>query len=123
VEFRAGLFTLAEAGVSLVPILVRVGPDEHETIYEVWANTHAAGLGTLLQALATQESIAIDLYGDGNHPVRTLRVPNELQAFAGEAQRLTSGAAQLSEDAFHQARQVVYRQYPTVRALWKALKV
>jgi hypothetical protein len=122
VEFRAGLFTLADAGVVLIPILVRVGPEERETIYEAWGNDYAAGLDNLLQAFATQESIAVHFYSDGNRLAQTVRVDNELQPFASEAQRMSLGATELSEDAFHQARQAVYRQYPSVRALWKALK-
>jgi hypothetical protein len=122
VEFRAGLFTAEGSGVVLVPVLVRIGPAEDEHLYEAWGNENATGLGELLEALAVRESIVVCLHGDDNHLERTLRVPNALQAFAAEARRLTASVAPLSGDAFHQARQAVYKQHPTVWSLWKALK-
>jgi hypothetical protein len=122
VEFRAGLFTpLAAGGVGL-PVLVRIGPVERGTVYEAWASEYGPGLSKLLQALAAQECLAISLYGDSYHVERTLRVPNDLRTFAREVLSQTGGMPRLSADAMHQARQAVYRQYPTARALWKALE-
>lgn len=122
VEFRAGLFTPVAGGGVGLPVMVRIGPDEGENVYEAWANEYGSGVRGLLEALAAQECLAISLYGDSYHVERTLRVPNDLRTFAREVLSLTGGMPPLSPDAMHQARQAVYRQYPTVRSLWKALK-
>jgi hypothetical protein len=122
VEFRAGLFTQPSTGTALVPILVRVGRGEPEDIYEAWANEFGPGAAALLEALAAQERIGVQLYGDACRLERSLRVPNPLRAFAPAALAEVAGARPLSADAFHQARQAVYKQHATPWSLWRALK-
>jgi hypothetical protein len=122
IEFRAGIFRLATADTVLVPVLVRVGPDEPENLYEAWANEYLSGLGSLMEALAVQERLAIFLYGDGCHLEQVFRVPNQLQDFAKEFLRVNASVRPLSLDAFHEARQAAYKRYPTVLSLWKGLK-
>lgn len=121
VNFRAGVFTQDETGLSLVPVLVCLGPEEPENIYEAWLNDDERGMLGTLEALATQEAIVLELYGDGCRLERTLRVPNPLRPFAAAARRLVAGMRPWSSDALHQARTNVYRQYPRVRSLWRAL--
>jgi hypothetical protein len=122
IEFRAGLFTQEESGLDLVPVLVRLGPEEPENIYEAWVNEYGQGAEETLAALGTQESIDLHLYGGDGRLERTLRVANPLRAFAGKALGLLAGKQLWSIDAFHQARSAVYDQYPHVRSLWRALK-
>jgi hypothetical protein len=122
VEFRAALFPPAAAAGPVVPVLFRIGPAERDNVYEAWANEYAAGIRELFEALAAQEHIAIYFYGDSDQVERVLRVPNDLRAFAGEALAMTGDMPPLPPDALHQARQVIYRQYPTVQSLWKVLK-
>lgn len=122
-EFRAGVFTQAESGLALLPVLVRVGPDEEsETVYEAWVNESPAGLADTLAQLGTQENLRVCVYGDDGRLAREFRVPNPLRAFAREAQALTAGQRLASADEFHRARTAVYNQYPNLRAFWKALK-
>jgi hypothetical protein len=123
IEFRAGAFTQPELGVVLVPVLARIGPeDEAGNLYEAWVNESATGLKETLKGLAVQEQIIVYLYGDDCWLERVFQVPNPLRVFAQEALTLVGGARPLSADEFHQARTAVYKQHPTVSALWKALR-
>jgi hypothetical protein len=122
IEFRAGAFFITAADAALVPILVRVGPESPENLYEAWANDPPQNLGHLIEALAAQDRIGIFFYGEGCRLEQTFRVPNQLQAFARQFQSRLASTRHLSGDSFHQARQAVYRQHATVTSLWKALK-
>jgi hypothetical protein len=122
VEFRAGVFTLPEVNVTVVPVLVCIGSEDPDNLYEAWVNECGPDMGELLKELAAQPRLAVHLYGDGCRLERTLQVPNPLQAFAREALATIAGMRPLSADAFHQARRAVYEQHKTVRALWRALK-
>ena len=123
VQFRAGVLTLADAGVALVPVVVRLGPaEEPENLYEAWVNQSPTGLEGTLLALASQERLVVYLHGDGCRLVRVLGVPNPLRAFARAALPLVGAARPLSADELHQARAAVYQQHPTVRSLWRALE-
>jgi hypothetical protein len=122
-QLRAGVLTLPDAGVALVPVVVRLGASEEpENLYEAWVNQSAAGLEPTLQALAAQEYLLVHLHGDDCRLERVLRVPNPLKTFAGEALSLVGSMRSLSADELHQARAAVYNQCPTVRSLWRALQ-
>jgi hypothetical protein len=124
VQFRAGVLTLAEAGVALVPVVVCLGREpEPQNLYEAWVNDSVLGIGETLQALAVQEGIVVQLHGDDCRLERVLRVPNPLQAFARQALGIVRAARPLSADELHQARTAVYKQLPSVRALWRALSL
>jgi hypothetical protein len=123
VEFRGGVFTQPKSGVALVPVLVRIGAgEEPENLYEAWVNESPGGAREVLQALAADERLALYLYGSDGGLERFLRVPNPLRVFAGEVLRMTAGLRPMCGDAFHEARTAVYKQHPTTRALWRALK-
>jgi len=81
IEFRAGVLTIA--GVDLVPVLVRVGPESRESIYETWIN-HRDG-ETKLEILAAQPRIPVHLVGDAGDVTRSLGISNRLAPFAAAA--------------------------------------
>jgi hypothetical protein len=122
VEFRAAVFTGHERGVALVVVLVRLGPEEPENLFEGWLDEASEATGGVLEALAEQESLDIRLHGDDCRLERVLRVPNPLRAFAAEARRALRALPPWSADASHDARAAVYQQHPTTRSLWRALK-
>jgi hypothetical protein len=122
IEFRAAVFRLWTSNAVLVPVVVRVGPDEPENLFEAWANEYGSGLNSLMEALARQERIALCFYDDDGRVEQIFRVPNQLQAFAKELLRMGAGAGSMSVDTFHQARQAIYKQYTTLRSLWRALQ-
>lgn len=125
VSFRAGL--IVRDAVGLIPILVRVGPEEPERVYETWLNVHQGGPDggkRYLEDLATQDRLVVLLFGDQGRKERALRVSNQLMDFARKALEEGGGLATLPPwpmDAFDAARQGVYERYPTVWELWKAL--
>jgi hypothetical protein len=122
-QFRAGLLSQPEAGVAILPVVVRLGPgEEPDNLYETWINQSPMGLQETLKALATQERLVVYLHGNDCRLEQTLEVPNPLQAFAQETLPLVGTARSLSGDEWHQVRAAVHRQYPTVRALWRALQ-
>jgi hypothetical protein len=119
IEFRAGVFE--EGPVLLVPVLVRVGPQSKQAVYESWINQHAEGMGGTLETLADQPRLVVHLYGEGCGLVRTLTIGNQLATFAGQALAAIVGRPTWSMEAFDQAREQVYQQYPQVWDLWRAL--
>jgi len=121
-EFRAAVFTGPQSGVVLVVVLIRLGPEEPESLYEAWLDASEEATAGVLKALAAQEALEVRLYGDDCRLEQVLQVANPLQALADRAREMTTGARPWSADAFHAARTAVFRQYPTVRALWRALK-
>jgi hypothetical protein len=122
VEFRAAVFTGQDSGVVLVAVLVRLGPEEPENLYEAWIDASDEDTGGVLEALAAQDVLEMRLYGDECRLGRVLQVPNQLQGLAARARELIAGMPPCSADTFYQARTALYKQYPTVRALWRALK-
>ncbi len=122
VEFRAAVFTDPEGRVALVVVLVRLGPEEPENLFESWLDEASEATGGVLEALAEQESLEARLHGDDCRLERVLQVVNPLRAFAAEARRTLRGLRPWSADASHDARRAVYQQHPTTRSLWRALK-
>jgi hypothetical protein len=121
-EFRAAVFTSQESGVVLVVVLLRLGPEESEDLYEAWLDVSEEGTAGVLEALAAQEALAIRLHDEEGRLERVVEVPNPLRGLAARARQLSTGRRPWSADAFHAARTAVFRQYPTARALWRALK-
>jgi hypothetical protein len=121
-EFRAAVFTGQESGVVLVVVLMRLGPEEPENLYEAWLDASEEETAGVLKALVAQEALEVRFYGDDCCLEQVLQVPNPLQALADRARKLITGVRPWSADAFHAARTAVFQQYPTVRALWRALK-
>jgi hypothetical protein len=75
-----------------------------------------------MSSLAEQPFIILFLHGDGLRHERTLMVANPLQTFAREVRMVVPGDRLGSADAMPQVCQMIYRQHPTVRSLWRALK-
>ena len=121
-EFRGAVFTGPESGVVLVAVLLRLGPEEAEDLYEAWIDASEEDTRGVLEALAEQEVLEIRLYGDECRLERVLQIANQLQALAARARKLIVGKRPWSADSFHEARTALYKQYPTVRALWRALR-
>lgn len=120
IEFRAG--GIEQSGVLLFPVLVRVGKDHRESIYETWINAHAVGQPNPLDTLLVQPRIVVHLYGDRCELVRTLQVTNLLQPFPRQALDKLSEYPPWSMSAFDRARELTYRDWPDVSALWQALQ-
>jgi hypothetical protein len=123
VEFRAGLYLEAGRGreVALAPVLVRVGPFSRDSVYVTWVNEYAGGGGGALEALANQARLVVYLYGDRCRLERTIAVSNRLAPFARQALAKVSALPPWGMADFDAAREVLYRRYPDVGALWDAL--
>ena len=116
IEFRAGVLTIA--GVDLVPVLVRVGPESTESVYETWIN-HRDG-EQKLEILAAQPRIPVHLVGDSGHVARSLGISNQLAPFAGAAiERIGEHAWSMA--AFDAAKADAYQEWP-IEALWRELQ-
>lgn len=122
IEFRAA--AIEHNGVLLIPVLVRVGPEHQESIYETWINAQQpeqAGM-QVLGELAIQPRLVVHLYGDGCRRVRSLRVSNPHQAFFREVLSTLRERPAWSMAEFDDAREQIYQQYPSVSDLWKGLQ-
>jgi hypothetical protein len=121
-EFRAAVFNGQKSGMVLVAVLMRLGPEEPESLYEAWLDASEDATAGLLKALAAQDALEVRLHGEDCRLEQVVQVPNPLQAFAARAGQLITVRRPWSADAFHEARTAVFKQYPTARALWRALK-
>jgi hypothetical protein len=126
IEFRAGAIGQRYQGqaVVLLPILVRIGPERGENLFESWLNVWAddgKGLEEL-NTLVTQARLTLHFYGESGRRERSLVVSNQLQDFAAEAIARLDGLPAWSMPAFDRARQALEARYPTVEALWHRLR-
>lgn len=117
IEFRAGLVIRSRVG--LIPVLVRVGPEQQESVYETWIN-HRADLRTL-ETLAEQPRLIVHLVGDAGDVDRSLSVSNSLAAFAARAIDELEHV-HWSSPRFDAAREDFLRGYPAVWNLWCGLR-
>jgi hypothetical protein len=120
VEFRAGAFD--EGGVMVLPILLRLGPEESGGVYATWMNAYQIeGQNVHLQDLARQDRICIHLYDEAGRPVQTLTAPNSLCELALSVLTRQADYQPSTPAAFEYARERFYANYTDVRALWHAL--
>lgn len=117
IELRAAM--IEQAGVLLVPILVRVGPD----IWESWLNARQPGEAGLLALgdLAIQPRLAVHLVGDRGEIARTLGRSNPLQLLARTVLAQVQVAQAWAMAQFDDARDQVYARHPGMLDLWSAL--
>lgn len=122
VELRAAMLTSAAPEVALVPVVVRLGPEAPENLFEAWIDECDEEIGGVLAELARQEELALYLYDADGRGGQTLHVNNRLRALAERAHRYIVAMRPWTGDSFQQARTGAYQQYPTVLALWRGLK-
>jgi hypothetical protein len=121
VEFRAGAFD--EGGVVVLPILLRLGPEEPGYVYDTWMNAYQIeGENVYLQDLARQDHICIHLCDEPGRQVHTLTVPNCLCELALAVLMRQADYQPSTPAAFEYARERFYANYTDVRALWHALE-
>ena len=126
VEFRAGAMPQRFQGreILLIPIVVRVGLEVQEHLWESWLNVHQGepeGGLVYLQDLARQDRLTLHWYGDHRTRERSLVVSNQLRAFAQQAMSEAEQYQPWPMLAFDRARAQLEQRYPSVLALWQAL--
>ena len=121
VEFRAGIYEYD--GVMLIPVLVRIGPETRESVYETWINIYQDGDGfKYLNDLFLQDRIVVHLYGNDCTLERSLVVSNQLQGFITAIIGLIEEIPPWPMSAFDAARKKLYNRYPDVLSLWNTFK-
>jgi len=119
VELRAGVYTSPAAIV--IPLLLRIGPERSDAIYEIWVNAHSTDFG-LFDALAHGARVVARLYGDDHCKLeRTMAIPNSIGPFFREARAAIAARPAWPMDAFDRARATVEAQHDSVWGLWLAL--
>jgi hypothetical protein len=113
VALRAGL--IVESGTLLLPILAQIG----QNIYEAWLDFHRSNTRLCFADLIHQDSISISVYDEST--LHRFQTPNKLQALMELAMRETCHLPAWSAATFCQARETIYRRYPTPEALWMAI--
>jgi len=119
VEFRAG--ALEQGGVLLVPMLVRIDG----RLYATWVDYCDPGVGdtpAVIRDLSEQPHILVRMYGDRYEQERVLSVPNPLRRWFGDLHDRLDAAPPWTPGEFDAARAAAYRDWPTVRQLWKAVR-
>jgi hypothetical protein len=120
VEFRAGAFD--EGGVVVLPILLRIGADDPDRIYDTCINAYQIeGENIYLQDLARQERLHIHLYDERGQRQGTLTVPNSLRTLAQSVLERQTAYQPSTMAAFEYARDKLYIDHGDVPGLWKAL--
>lgn len=120
VEFRAGAFD--EGGVVVLPVLLRIGGDDPDQIYETCMNAYQIeGENIYLHDLAWQEHLRLHLYDERGQWQDTLTVPNSLQALAHGVLERRAAYQPSTNAAFEYARDKLYGDSGDVPGLWQAL--
>jgi hypothetical protein len=120
VEFRAGAFD--EGGVVILPVLLRIGGDAPDHIYDTCINAYQIeGENIYLQDLARQERLRIHLYDERGQWQDTLTVPNNLQALAQSVLERQTAYQPSTMAAFEYARDKLYSDRGDAPGLWQAL--
>lgn len=117
VEMRAGVEQVDN--VFLVPLMVKVGGET----YESWLNYHATGGHGAggLQDLAIQEQNFLLFFGDSGERERSIGFRNSCKkTFALILEGIKNKSAWSMQD-FNQAREQLYKKYPTLQKLWASL--
>jgi hypothetical protein len=125
IEFRAGAMEQGWQGqwILLIPILVRIGPEQQDNIFEAWLNLYAEGGGIIyLHDLARQDRLVLHFYGDRMQRERSLVISNQLKAFAQQGLTLAERFQPWEMRTFDRAREQLYARYPSVMALWQSLR-
>jgi hypothetical protein len=121
VEFRAGAFD--EGGVVVLPILLRLGPEETGYVYDTWMNAYQIeGENVYLQDLARQDRIRIHLYDDAGQSVQTVTAPNHLRELAMDVLGRQASYQPSTPAAFEYGYERFFANYTDLEALWHVLK-
>lgn len=120
VELRASAFD--EGGVVVLPILLRIGLDKLDRIYDTCINAYQVeGENIYLQDLARQEQLRIHLFDERGKQQGTLTVPNSLRALARSVLERQVAYQPSTMAAFEYARDKLYIDHGDVSGLWQAL--
>ena len=116
-KFRCVL--LDHRGALPLVVLIRIN-DEREMTYEIWIDYHSPAGAETMNDLEQQKNLAISFYTAAK---RWRRIPvynNEKLAQAAKAARVQCQAsAPWTREQFHEAREALSEQHPTVLDLWK----
>jgi len=122
VILRTGLLKQHEVG--LIPILLRLGPEDQD-VFETWLNFHAPDIfgrkDNHLEVLTKQERIPILFYGERGRE-RSIVVRNSAQQGFKEILQTVQHLSPWSMQEFNNAKLEVYSRFPTVKALWQQFK-
>lgn len=121
IEIRGNVIEYAH--VLLMPILIRVGEERQEHIWETWLNAQQrenAGIDALSD-LAIQPRIVVHFVGESVTIERSLTRSNPLQSLARDVLARLVRYPEWSMVQFDAARWRIYARYPTVLDLWRAL--
>ena len=121
IEVRGNVIEYAR--VLLVPILIRVGEERQENIWETWLNAQQpdnAGIDALGD-LAIQPRLVVHFVGDGGQIERSLTRSNPLQSLARDVLARLVRYPEWSMEQFDSARERIYARHPSVMELWRAI--
>lgn len=111
------------ARVLLIPILIRIGEERQENIWETWLNAQQpenAGIDALSD-LSTQPRLVLHFVGDSGAIDRSLTRSNAIQSLARDVLVRLGRYPAWSMEQFDAARDRIYTRYPSVLDLWRAI--
>ena len=120
IELRAGV--LEQDGVLLIPVLLRVGKEVQENIWETWWNFYASDLPPKFKDLSRQDELFIFFYGDSGNRERTIKCRNSWKDFFKQAYQLCVVHPSWSMSDYDNAREKIYARHPTVMDLWRSMQ-
>lgn len=115
IETRCGFFKEKNAG--LLTVMLRINGE----IYETWWNWCNPLGGDCLPLIAKQDKLIVNFYVDSTNPARTLWTSNSIRDKLNDIVNEVSGMPSWEMSDFDDARQIVYRRYPTPQSLWTAI--
>lgn len=120
VEVRLGMMNSGR--IKACPMVINVNRNS-ELFYEMWINYHAELGKEAFDLLQSQESIMVFLSNQNNETRRLISISNDFnKAVICKMLESLTGSVPWSMEAFDNTKALLIDKYPSIEALWKAIK-
>ena len=106
-------------GVYIAPLLVRIGKEKQENIFEMWLNFFASE--KKIRLLGEQDRIVLSFVGDSRKVERKIKVKNSWRDYFEQLYKVCSVQQKWSMKEFDRAKQEMYAKYPAIMDLWQGI--
>lgn len=116
IEVRTGLFQ--RFGVAVIPIMFLI----EAKVYETWVNIQAPEHLDVMRDLATQDILVFAFYDTDTQAIREITMNNLLRYRFSKLIASAQAVGSWTDEQFDAAKDELYREYPSPRALWAAIR-
>lgn len=116
--FQLNSAVLADGHVLVVPLILRIGPDIGNNLFEMWLNLCDPQSIEYIESLADQEYVHVIFFGDNCQQERVIKCKNSWKEyFADMLVKSRDWGKTWTDNEFMAARQRLMNAHPTVTEL------